>query len=101
MGIPAFFWRYLRDYDVVGTAAKLRMPVLILQGERDYQVTLEDFAGWKKGLAGRGNVTFKSYPALNHLFMTGKGKARPEEYEAPGHVAREVVDDIAAWVKTR
>ncbi len=101
VGIPAFFWRYLRDYDVVGTAAKLRMPVLILQGERDYQVTLEDFAGWKKGLAGRGNVTFKSYPALNHLFMAGKGKARPEEYDAPGHVAREVVDDIAAWVKTR
>jgi hypothetical protein len=31
----------------------------------------------------------------------GKGKARPQEYLRREHVAREVVDDIAAWVKAR
>jgi dienelactone hydrolase len=97
--IPPFYWRYLRDYDAVATAAKLQMPVLILQGERDYQVTMDDFALWKKGLAGRPNVTLKSYPALNHLFMEGKGKGKPAEYDVPGHVAKEVVDDIAALIK--
>jgi fermentation-respiration switch protein FrsA (DUF1100 family) len=73
--------------------------MLVLQGERDYQVTMADFAGWKKALAGRKGVVLKSYPKLNHLFMEGKGKAKPEEYGKEGHVAKEVVDDIAAWVK--
>jgi hypothetical protein len=33
--------------------------------------------------------------------MEGKGKSRPDEYDQPGHVAKEVVDDIAAWAKAR
>jgi dienelactone hydrolase len=101
LGIPAFYWGSLRTYDAVGTAARLQMPLLVLQGERDYQVTMDDFAGWKKALSSRTNATLKSYPALNHLFMEGKGKSRPDEYDQPGHVAKEVVDDIAAWAKAR
>jgi uncharacterized protein len=89
----------LSDYDQAATAARLKQPLLILQGERDYQVTLEDFAGWKKALAASKNTVFKSYPKLNHLFMQGEGKAKPEEYNMAGHVDREVVDDIARWIK--
>ncbi len=89
----------LRDFDQVGTARTYKKPMLILQGERDYQVTTEDFAGWKKALAGRPNVTLRSYPKLNHLFMEGEGKAKPAEYEKPGHVAEEVINDLANWIK--
>jgi dienelactone hydrolase len=99
LGMPAPYVIALRAYDQAATAAKLKMPMLVLQGERDYQVTMADFAGWKKALAGRKNVTFKSYPALNHLFMEGKGKSRPEEYYKAGHVSKEVIDDVAAWMK--
>ena len=101
LGMPAPYLLALRDYNQTATAARLTIPLLVLQGERDYQVTMADFAGWKKALAGRKNVTFKSYPALNHLFMAGKGKSRPEEYGVAGHVAREVIDDMAAWIKKR
>ncbi len=99
LGMPAPYLIALRAYDQSATAAKLKMPLLILQGERDYQVTMKDFAGWKKALARRKDVSFKSYPSLNHLFMEGKGKSRPEEYGSAGHVAREVIDDVAAWIK--
>ncbi len=99
LGLPASYWKSLKEYDQKATAAKLSIPLLILQGERDYQVTMEDFAGWKKALAGRKQVTFKSYPNLNHLFMVGKGKATPAEYGVAGHVAREVIDDVATWLK--
>jgi len=58
-----------------------------------------DFAGWQKALDGRKNVTFKSYPALNHLFVEGVGKAKPAEYIAAGHVAEGVITDIAEWIK--
>jgi dienelactone hydrolase len=101
LGLPASYWLDVRAYDQVGTAAKLTQPLLILQGERDYQVTMFDFDGWKKGLSGRKSVQFKSYPDLNHLFMTGAGKAKPAEYDEPGNVAKGVIDDIAAWIKGR
>jgi dienelactone hydrolase len=94
-GAPPSYWLDLRKYDPVATAAKLKQPMLILQGERDYQVTMADFEGWKKALGDRPNVRLKAYPKLNHLFMAGEGKATPAEYEAPGHVASEVIDDIA------
>jgi len=57
--------------------------ILILQGERDYQVTMKDFALWRAGLKGRSSVTFKSYPKLNHLFLEGEGKSLPAEYSKP------------------
>ena len=44
-------------------------------------------------------MSFRSYPKLNHLFMEGEGKAKPAEYEKAGHVAHELVDDLAAWIK--
>ena len=71
---------------------------MILQGERDYQVTMNDFAGWKRALAGRPDARLKSYPRLNHLFAAGTGRSGPEEYQKSGHVAAEVIDDIAAFV---
>lgn len=97
-GIPGTYWLDMREHDDVAIAAKLAIPMLVLQGARDYQVTMTDFAGWKKGLAGRPNVTLKSYPALNHAFIAGTGPSSPAEYEAPGHVAAEVIDDVAKWV---
>jgi dienelactone hydrolase len=96
--IPATYWISLRG-NYPAEAAKFKRPILILQGERDYQVTMEDFNGWKKTLAKRKDVTFKSYPELNHLFIVGKGKSQPAEYQKEGHVAPIVIDDIAGWIK--
>ncbi len=100
-GVSAAYWLSLRELAPVETARKVKQPLLVLQGGRDYQSTMEDFEGWKKALAGRRGATPKSYPKLNHLFAEGEGKAKPGEYEKEGHVAKEVVDDVAAWVKAR
>jgi hypothetical protein len=70
----------------------------VLQGERDYQVTMADFARWRAALESRANVTLRSYPSLNHVFMGGEGPSLPSEYLTPGHVSPSVVDDIARWV---
>ena len=96
---PASYWLDLRGYDPPAAAKALTQPMLVIQGERDYQVTMDEFARWRAALAGRKNVTFKSYPALNHLFIAGTGKSLPAEYSTPGHVAQEAVDDIGAWIK--
>ena len=97
-GAPASYWLDLRHYDPAAAAQAIPRPMLVLQGERDYQVTMADFQRWRDALAGRRSVRFKSYPALNHLFMPGMGPSIPSEYQEPGHVAEEVVRDIAAWI---
>jgi len=61
-------------------------------------VRTEDFSTWSLALGGRKDVTLKSYPALNHLFIEGQGKSVPAEYQKPGHVAAETINDIAQWV---
>jgi dienelactone hydrolase len=95
---PDSYWKDLDAYQPAQVAATLRIPMLILQGERDYQVTQADLEGWRRALRGRSDVTIKSYPTLNHLFMAGEGKATPVEYERPGKVAEFVLDDIANWI---
>jgi hypothetical protein len=98
IGIPASYFYDLGKYDQVKTAKGLKLTILILQGERDYQVTTEDFTNWTKELSGHNNVMLKSYPKLNHLFMAGEGKAKPEEYNLPNSVDIEVIKDIVDWV---
>ncbi len=97
LGASGPYWLDLAGYDPAATAARLGIPVLVLQGERDCQVTAKDFEGWRAGLAGAPNATFRLFPKLNHLFVEGEGPATPGEYKREGHVSVEVVEEIAAW----
>jgi hypothetical protein len=74
-------------------------PLLILQGDRDYQVTTEgDLARWQQLLAQRDNVVYRRYASLNHLFMPGDGPPNPQEYFVAGKVDSGVIADIASWI---
>jgi uncharacterized protein len=98
LGAGAAYWLDLARHDPVALAAAERRPMLVLQGDRDYQVTLDDYARWEKALGKKKNATLKRYAALNHLFIAGEGKSTPGEYQEPGNVAPEVVADIAAFI---
>jgi len=99
-GLPVKYLYRLHTLDPVAEVQKLDIPVLILQGERDFQVSMKNFALWKEGLGDRPKTTFKSYPKLNHLFITGEEKSRASEYGIPGHVDEQVIDDLAGWIKS-
>ncbi|MCX7846238.1 MAG: alpha/beta fold hydrolase [Dictyoglomaceae bacterium] len=98
LNAPVKYWADLKKYDPVNILSSLNIPVLILQGERDYQVTLEDFEGWKR-LSNKENIRLKLYPQLNHLFMEGEGKSTPDEYYREGHIPEYVIKDISNWIK--
>ena len=98
LGIPAAYWLDLRGYDPAATARGLSVPLFITQGGRDYQVPPTELAAWRAGLGDRAGVTIREYPSLNHLLLPGTGPSRPAEYARPGHVAPELVADLAAWV---
>lgn len=99
LGVPAAYWLDLRGYRPAIRAKVIKRPMLILHGDRDYQVTIDDYNGWKAALSSHKNVSFELFPNLNHLFMKGVGKSKPDEYQVAGHVEQEVIEAIAKWLK--
>ncbi|MEO3862799.1 alpha/beta fold hydrolase [Acrocarpospora sp. B8E8] len=98
-GYSGAYWLDLRGYDPVATAAALDKPMLILQGGRDYQVTVkDDLSRWQAGLAHRRDVTIRVYDADDHMFFSGTGPSTPGDYESPQHLDPAVITDIAEWL---
>ncbi len=100
-GEAGLYFESLDAVDPLGEARDLAQPLLILQGERDYQATMADFAAWGDEFAADTRMTLRSYPALNHMFMAQGDPARlaiPQDYATPGFVDGAVIDDIAAWI---
>lgn len=114
--IPAAYLKEV-DYDRLQVAQKIAgmdIPVLILQGERDYQVTMEDFGIWKEAFSAAcgtdgsdvtgkehvidSDIIMKSYPGLNHIFHKGEGAPSPAEYMQKGRIPEQVIIDIAGFI---
>jgi dienelactone hydrolase len=99
LGAPIAYFEDLEAHDPPAEAARLGMPVLVLQGRRDYQVTLEDFALWRGALSDVPGACLVLYDDLDHLFRAGKGPSVPEDYSRRAAVEPEVVEDIAEWIR--
>lgn len=98
MGLPKSYWLSIKDYNPVEAAQSIEKPMLILQGERDYQVPVTEFEQWKNKYEDNANYTFKLYDGLTHLMIYGEGDPTPQEYETAGKVDQRVIDDIADFV---
>lgn len=99
LGLHSYYWQSLNAYNQTEVAKKIKQPVFLMQGERDYQVTMTDFNLWKQTLSSNSKNKFITYPTLNHLFMAGTGKSKPDEYEKPNNVDEQVIKDISTWIK--
>lgn len=82
----------------VEKAKGLSLPLLFLQGERDYQVKPSELQLWQEALSGKTNAAFRLYPKLNHLFFEGEGPSSPMEYSAEHHIPVYVADDITSFI---
>ena len=97
LGLPVEYFLDLKGYDPVADARRLALPLVFLQGDRDFQVTKVDLDLWKTGLQSAKGVQFHQYPTLNHLFIAGEGPSSLAEYMKGGNVDPAVIDDIAAF----
>jgi dienelactone hydrolase len=97
MGMPASYWLDLRDYDPVTTALKIPQPILVLQGEKDYQVTMTDFKRWVEELNGTRQIEYRSFPGMTHLFSEGEGV--PADYSEQNNVDLEVMQVMIRFIK--
>lgn len=98
LNVKAAYWQSLKDYNQISTIKEVQVPILILQGEKDYQVTMEDYHLWQKAIKSNPRITMKSYHTLNHLFMENKGIPSPKVYQIKQIVPYIVINDIANWI---
>ncbi|MNO52916.1 Primary amine oxidase precursor [compost metagenome] len=96
---PAYWWFEQKNYVPTDLAKKQTLPLLILQGENDWQITMNQYKGWQNALADHKNVEFKSYPKVNHTLAAYNEVSIGSEYYQPYNVSKEIIDDIAEWIK--
>ncbi len=101
-GTTLYYFKEMGEHPAPGFLKLSRKPLLILQGEKDFQASAAvDFTGYQTLLEGHDNATFKLYPGLNHAFVPALSddinKAR-KEYAEARHIGDEVIGDIARWI---
>ena len=101
-GTTLYYFKEMGEHPAPGFLKLSRKPLLILQGEKDFQASAAvDFTGYQTLLEGHDNATFKLYPGLNHAFVPALSddinKAR-KEYAEERHIGDEVIGDIARWI---
>ncbi|MGV3684266.1 MAG: alpha/beta fold hydrolase [Daejeonella sp.] len=99
LSAPASYWIDLNNYDQVASAKKFPKKILVIQGENDFQVSMQDYNMWRAGLAANKNASFKVYPDLNHLLTSQKEKGTGVQYRVPANVSPKLIEDIAVWIK--
>jgi dipeptidyl aminopeptidase/acylaminoacyl peptidase len=92
---------YFADYDPLPTARRVRVPVLILQGETDRQVPASEARKLAEALRGAGNrrVTLRTFPGMNHLLVDDPS-GNPMGYtKLPSHAVRkDLLGALADWL---
>ena len=99
-GAYAPYWRWLADYDPLEDALRITVPCLLLQGEEDYQVTMEDYAMWQNTVRDLENWQLISYPGLVHTFAQGLKTEGSAAYMKNETVDQKVIEDIAEFIKS-
>ena len=94
---PAY-WKWLAHYDILQAADEITQPVLLLQGEEDYQVTMEDYGIWQEHFGEKENWTLKSYPGLIHCLTPGQKTEGGNAYLGDKKIDAQVILDIAEFV---
>jgi len=97
---PQTYWLSWQRVDPLADAQALSMPMLILQGASDFQVSPTlDFGRWKEALGHRAHTAFHLYPGLGHLFTPAGKTGSVADYTTPATVGPQVITDLATWIK--
>ncbi len=89
-------------YDPAKTIAKVRCPILVLQGGKDFQVLASDLPRLVNAArAAHRDITVRVLPSDDHVFLkvpAGKSSTLAEYYK-PGYVDAAVASTILGWLR--
>ncbi|MBE6933359.1 MAG: alpha/beta hydrolase [Ruminococcaceae bacterium] len=101
-GATAYYFKEMSANPAKGYLKDLTKPILLLQGGKDFQVSLEkDFNAYKAILHDRPNAEFKLYENLDHAFVPAiydNIMKAQQEYAVERHIGSDVISDIAKWI---
>ena len=93
--------KFFLDYDPIATAKRVKVATLILQGEKDQQVTAEQANALATSIRAGGNqdVTVKVFPDANHLFVQDSS-GNPSGYSSlpSGQIRGDVIAVLTTWL---
>jgi hypothetical protein len=101
--VKAYYFKEWGMNPSINYLKNLLKPILVMHGDADFHVFVKsDFEKYKEILANHPNAGFKLYPNLNHLFMPvvyGDIKKALKEYKKAQKIDKDVINDIANWIK--
>lgn len=101
-GVTLYYFKEMGEPPVESYLKNLKKPILVMQGEKDFQVKADtDFRLYKELLADHPNASFILYENLNHAFVPsvyGSISKAKQEYGVEQHIGENVIADIARWI---
>ena len=101
-GVTLYYFKEMGEPTVESYLKSTEKPILVMQGERDFQVKADtDFRMYKEILAEHPDATFILYENLNHAFVPsvyGSLLKAKQEYAKEQHIGENVISDIARWI---
>ena len=73
------------------------IPLLFLQGEKDFETPLKFFEKWQSLLTGRAHTAYHQYKLLGHYLFPGSSEPSAKDYDEKQTVSSAVIADIANW----
>lgn len=102
-GMPGYYLYEMRQFDPAALILALKLPTLIMQGGKDFQVSVGNgLDAWKKAVGEQEFITYKLYPELNHPMMAYTGdpalQYSLQEYNNPANMDETAENDIINWI---
>lgn len=95
------WFKYFVKFDPAPYLAQIKIPILILNGEKDLQVPYaSNIEGFNKAFAASGHKKYeiKTYPQLNHLFQTAQTGLVDEYGKIEETFNEQVLADMKTWL---
>lgn len=102
-GQPAYYFWEMNQYDTAQLLAKSKLPALIINGGRDFQIEdTNGYLAWQAVAAELEHVEIIYKPDLNHMLMVYTGdpalQGTSGEYQTPAQLDADTGAEIAQWI---
>jgi len=99
LAATAGYYYELDRMNPIEIVRELEIPVLIVQGDADFESTVQDYIMFMNALWTRLNVYFQLLPGLDHYFMPVKGEmSTPDYYYEFRHIDIQLIDAMFSWI---
>ncbi|MEE3467511.1 MAG: DUF3887 domain-containing protein [Eubacterium sp.] len=73
------------------------LPLMFMQGEKDFETPVKCFERWQSLLTGRVNTAYHLYKQLGHYLFAGSSDPSGRDYDVKDSVSNSCIGDVANW----